>query len=172
MEIERKYLITSAQLAQFVPETSAFVLETRYYLFCKDDNELRFTKRGNDSFTLDRMELLQNETDEFFVRKKERININEVEFNALVKLVGKQKAVERLHFKFNDQVELKIYKGRHEGLIRVEVEFESLQAANVYKPDFEYLTEITNTSLGRDVLLARLVEKKLKTQLLHFTDMS
>lgn len=168
MEIEKKYLITPAQLAQFVPDTSRFALETRYYLFCKNDNEIRFTRRGDDNFTLDRMELVQDETDEYFVRKKERIVIPEVEFKELVKLVGDQEPVKRLHFKFNDQIELKVYQGRHEGLIRVEVEFQSVTEANIYKPDFDHIAEITNTPLGRDVLLAQLDRAELKIELQKF----
>lgn len=165
MEIERKYLITTAQLAQFVPNTSQFVLETRYYLYCEADNELRFTRRGQDNFTLDRMELLQDETDEYFVRKKERIVITKTEFDALVKLVGQQAPVERLHFKLNDEIELKVYQGRHEGLIRVEVEFPTVEAANTYQPDFEYIAEITNTALGRDVLLQSLSSVDVSTEI-------
>ena len=165
MEIERKYLITPAQLTQFVPDTSDFVLETRYYLYCENDNEIRFTQRGNDNFTLDRMELLQDETNEYFVRKKERIIIPEDEFKALVKLVGNQQPVQRLHYKLNDQIELKVYQGRHEGLIRVEVEFSSVEEANSYKPDFECVIEITNMPVGRDVLLAKLNERDTQQEL-------
>ena len=164
MEIERKYLITSAQLKQFVPDTNEFVLETRYYLFCENDNEIRFTQRDDNNFTLDRMELLQEETDEYFVRKKERIVISEIEFKELVRLVGDQVPVQRLHFKYNDQIELKIYQGRHEGLIRVEVEFPNVAEANDYKPDFEYIAEITNTPLGRDVLLAELSSNQARIE--------
>lgn len=165
MEIERKYLITASQLTHFVQDTHQFVLETRYYLFCEDDNELRFTKRGDDNFTLDRMELIQKDTSEYFVRKKERIIIPEAEFQALVKLVGEQQPILRLHYKFNDQIELKVYQGIHKGLIRVEVEFTSIEEANNYSPDFEFVTEITNTPLGRDVLLAKLDGDQLKKQL-------
>lgn len=165
MEIERKYLITADQLKQFVANSDKFVLETRYYLYCRDDNELRFTQRGDDSFTLDRIELQKDETDEFFVRKKERIVITKDEFDNLAELVGDQEPVLRLHYKLNDQIELKVYHGRHEGLIRVEVEFASIDEANTYKPNFEYVTEITNTPLGRDVLLAKLDSKESRVQL-------
>lgn len=168
MEIERKYLITPAQLAKMVANTDGFVLETRYYLYCEDDNEIRFTKRGNDNFTLDRMQLVQDETQEYFVRKKERINIPEVEFNALMKLVTEQLPVERLHFKLKEQIEVKIYQGRHEGLIRVEVEFASVDEANQYTPDFDNSGEITNTPLGRDVLLAKLDSAAVSKELAKF----
>ena len=156
MEIERKYLLTEKQLHLLVPTVDDFVLETRYYLYCQDDNEIRFTKRGDDNFTLDRMQLLQDETDEYFVRKKERIIISESEFESLVKTVGDQKPVQRLHLKLNDQIELKVYQSRHSGLIRAEVEFENVDDANAYQPDFEHSGEITNTPIGRDVLLAKL----------------
>lgn len=165
MEIERKYLITPDQLKKLVADTSAFVQETRYYLYCESDNEIRFTQREEDSFTLDRMELLQDQTDEYFVRKKERIVIPQAEFETLVALVKDQLPVERLHFKLNDQIELKVYQGRHEGLIRVEVEFNSIEEANNYQPEFEYVAEITNTPLGRDVLLAKLSKDETQTEL-------
>jgi hypothetical protein len=168
MEIERKYLISPAQLTQFVANTSDFVLETRYYLYCERDNEIRFTQRGEDNFTLDRMELIQDQTEEYFVRKKERIVIPEDEFSALVRLVGDQKPVQRLHFKLNDQIELKVYQARHDGLIRVEVEFTDIEQANSYKPDFEYVVEITNTPLGRDVLLAALSDNEFEVQLKEY----
>jgi CYTH domain-containing protein len=170
MEIERKYLITTSQLTSFVQDTSQFALETRYYLFCEDDNELRFTKRGDDNFTLDRMQLIQDESDEYFVRKKERIVIPEVEFKALIKLVGDQQPMQRLHYKYNDQIELKVYQGRHEGLIRVEVEFASIEDANNYTPDFEFVAEITNTPLGRDVSLAKLEGEQFHNQLQQVTN--
>ena len=168
MEIERKYLITAGQLQQFVANTDDFVLETRYYLYCKDDNEIRFTQRGGDNYTLDRMELQQDETDEYFVRKKERIIITADEFSALTQLVGGQEPVLRQHYKLNDQIELKVYQGRHESLVRVEVEFSDVAEANSYKPDFEHVAEITNTPLGRDVLLAKLNKDDFAEQLTGF----
>lgn len=169
MEIERKYLITPDQLMKLVADTSAFVLETRYYLYCENDNEIRFTQRGDDSFTLDRMELLKDQTDEYFVRKKERFVISKTEFDTLVALVGDQQPVERLHFKLNEQIELKVYQGRHEGLIRVEVEFGDVKEANSYRPDFEHVAEITNTPLGRDVMLTKLGKDEVQNDLIAIT---
>lgn len=161
MEIERKYLLTQEQLQLLVSDMNGFVLETRYYLYCNDDDEIRFTRRGTDVFTLDRIQLLQDQTDEYFVRKKERIVISEAEFESLVKIVGDQQPVERLHFKLNDQIELKVYQGRRSGLIRAEVEFESIEAANTYHPDFAHAGEITNSPIGRDVLLAGLNQDEI-----------
>ena len=161
MEIERKYLLTSDQLHSLVTDLDDFVLEVRYYLFCENDNEIRLTKRDNDNFMLDRMQLIQNETNEHFVRKKDRIIISEAEFEALAKIVGNQKPVERLHLKLNDQIELKVYQGRHSGLIRAEVEFECVNDANAYTPNFEHSGEITNTPVGRDALLAKLEQEEV-----------
>ena len=80
MEIERKSLLTEKQLSRLIPNKNDFILETRYYLYCKNDTEIRFTKRGIESFTLDRMEILHNDTEEYFVRRKQRINLTEDEF--------------------------------------------------------------------------------------------
>ena len=162
MEIERKYLLSEEQLSLLVPNKNNFVLETRYYLYCKDDKEIRFTKRGAESFTLDRMEVLQDQTDEYFVRRKERITITEDEFMTHVKTIGDQQPVERRHFKLNDQIELKVYQGGRSGLIRAEVEFESIEEAKRYTPTFEHSGEITNTPIGRDVLLAHLNKDEIK----------
>ncbi len=171
MEIERKYLLTELQLKSLVPDLAEFALETRYYLYCKDDNEIRITKRANkDSpiFTLDRMQLITDESKEFIVRRKDRTVISEKEFNAITSLLSDQNPVVRLHFKFNDQIELKVYQGERTALIRAEVEFDSVKSANEYKPDFEHSGEITNTPLGRDVLLANLSQQDVDSELSHY----
>lgn len=162
MEIERKYLLTEKQLSRLIPNKNDFILETRYYLYCKNDTEIRFTKRGAEGFTLDRMEVLHDDTEEYFIRRKQRITLTEDEFKTLVSAVGTQKSVQRLHFKLNEQIELKVYQGRHDGLIRAEVEFDSIEEANNYTPTFEHSGEITNTPIGRDVLLAHLNEDEMK----------
>ncbi len=150
-----------------LPNKNNFILETRYYLYCKNDKEIRFTKRGAESFTLDRMAVLHDDSEEYFVRRKQRVNLTEDEFEALVSVVDAQKPVQRLHFKLNDQIELKVYQGRHDGLIRAEVEFNSIEEANHHTPTFKHSGEITNTPIGRDVLLAHLNEDEMK-QLLTF----
>jgi CYTH domain-containing protein len=171
MEIERKYLLTELQLNMLVPDLTGFALETRYYLYCKDDNEVRITKRANkDSpvFTLDHMVLITDESKEFIVRRKDRTVISEEEFSTIAGLLSSQSPVERLHFKLNDQIELKIYQGKHTGLIRAEVEFDSVKSANEYQPAFEHSGEITNTPLGRDVLLANLSQQDVDSELSHY----
>lgn len=171
MEIERKYLLSESQLKALAPDLSEFALETRYYLYCKDDKEIRITKRANKEssvFTLDHMVLITEETEEFIVRRKDRTIISEEEFDTIVGLLSGQSPVTRLHFKLNDQIELKVYQGGHTGLIRAEVEFDSVQSANEYKPDFEHSGEITNTPLGRDVLLASLSQQDVDTELSRY----
>jgi len=164
MEIERKYLLTEAQLNSLISSTDNFVLETRYYLYCENDNEIRVTKRAEEptpTFTLDRMQIIHEDTDEYYVRSKERLEITETEFTAMVEQLKGQAPVERLHFMLNESTELKVYQGRHKGLIRAEVEFSDINEANNYQPDFENAGEITNTALGRDVLLAHLTQEEV-----------
>ncbi len=171
MEIERKYLLTESQLHALVSDLDAFALETRYYLYCKNDNEVRITKRAKkDSpvFTLDHMVLITDDSEEYIVRRKDRTVISEDEFSTIAGLLSGQSPVERLHFKFNDQIELKVYQGKRTGLIRAEVEFESVESANEYQPDFEHSGEITNTPLGRDVLLANLSQLDVDSELSRY----
>jgi CYTH domain-containing protein len=171
MEIERKYLLTETQLNALAADLDAFALEIRYYLYCKDDNEVRITKRANkDSlvFTLDHMVLITDESKEFIVRRKDRTVLSEEEFNTIADLLSGQSPVERLHFKYNDQIELKVYRGERTGLIRAEVEFDSVDVANEYQPTFEHSGEITNTPLGRDVLLASLSQQDVDYELSHY----
>lgn len=172
MEIERKYRLTEQQFKKLVPNLDDFALETRYYLYAEDDNEIRITRRENPddpSYTLDRMELIPTESNEYFVRKKERIVITSKEFDALTKLLGDQQPVERLHYKLNDKIELKVYQGRHAGLIRAEVEFKSIEEAMTYKPGFGHSGEITNTFLGRDVSLISLTTTEIVNREDHAT---
>ncbi len=168
MEIERKYLLSEDDFKKLGIPLGEFALETRFYLYCKDDNEIRITRRDikpEASFTLDRMELLQDETQEFTVRRKERIIISKDEFETIVSKLPNQEPVLRLHYKLNDQIEIKVYQGRHEGLIRAEVEFESVEISTSYKPSFSFRSEITNTKLGRDVRLAQLSDEEFLTAL-------
>ena len=114
------------------------------------------------------MVLITDETEEYIVRRKDRTVINEEEFNAVTNLLNSQSPVERLHFKLNDQIELKVYQGERGGLIRAEVEFDSVKSANEYQPDFEHSGEITNTPLGRDVLLANLSQQGFNSEISHY----
>lgn len=171
MEIERKYLLSEPQLNALAPDLTTFALETRYYLYCNNDNEIRITKRANKDipvFTLDHMVLITNESKEYIVRRKDRTLISEEEFTAIAALLSGQPPVERLHFKLNDQIELKVYQGQRTGLIRAEVEFDSVESANEYKPDFEHSGEITNSPIGRDVLLASLSQQDVDFELSQY----
>lgn len=93
-------------------------------------------------------------------RSTEKKEISKSQFNAL-----KMKAAEAIirdsyQFSEGPKVSIKIYSGRFEGLVRAEIEFESIEEAKKFQPPEWMGKEITQSSLGRDAKLLDLAQEE------------
>src|SRR5258708_2373455 len=172
-EIERKFIVNPNSLVlKKTLKNLPYKLENRYYLYRDSCTEIRFTSISSDGketyFNLDRMEVVGNSMTN---RKKDLITISKDEFDCLLDLVrSREPNIETIIRKSysiskNPQLELKIYGGKFDGLIRAEVEFSSNEEADKYKPLNWFGKELTNTPIGNDVKLPDLSSDEF-TQLL------
>ena len=181
LEIERKFFVFADNndlkrvLTGLKPNR-----EERYYLYRRDGVELRFTKVEKSDkiiYQFDRMEvLLQEGSKSHNVRRKQRLEISKFEFDELLDLVktkdGGIKPIKRLRYKIkeNPKIEIKVYKGRFEGLIRIEVEFASVEEAKGYEKLAWFGREITDMSIGRDTNLPDLSDEEFKLILTNLSN--
>lgn len=171
LEIERKFYISpnNESLHSALKDKAPFI-EERYYLYRKDGIEIRFTRLSspeNRYYTLDRMALQQSETaDSHIVRTKERLKISSQEFDELLALVQLRnpsaKPIIRWSYHMGDtpKFEIKVYQGRHEGLVRAEIEFDTQEEASVFAPLSWFGPEITNSPVGIDTRLPDLSDEE------------
>ncbi len=149
MEIERKWLIKQ------LPNLSSFkrVESERYFVFIGHGVEARVQKI-NDKFEFERkVETSSLSRDEI------RFDITEAEFEFYKSISGKSILRDSYEFSKSPNISIKIYHGDYEGLMRVEVEFNSEDDAKQFTPFDWFGKEITNSELGRDKNLIGLNEK-------------
>lgn len=142
-EIERKFLIkTMPNLTGIEP-----VRYERYYIRREPTVEERVQKKGN-IYEYEKKEKISD-----LESAKEKKQITEVEFNKLKSETNE--AIIRDSYLLNSKpsISVKIYHGKYEGLIRAEVEFDSLDDANTFTPLDWMGDEITNAPIGRDARL-------------------
>ena len=144
MEIERKFLINQ------LPDLSGIVplRYERYYLYVGNGIEERIQKT-NERYTYEK-----KTTVGALARSTELKELSVEEFRRLKG--GASRAILRDSYAVSPNMSIKIYHGEYEGLIRVEVEFSSVEDAADYTPEVWMGAEITNTSLGRDSSLLKL----------------
>lgn len=142
-EIERKWILSSLpDVGNQLP-----VHYERHFLFIGEGVEIRVQKKG-DKFEFER-KVESND----LTRVGEKFEITEAEFNHF-----KQNAVgsiERESY-IVEGVSVKVYKGKHSGLIRAEVEFNSEEEAEKFKPLDWFGEEISDSPLGKDKKLSQL----------------
>lgn len=171
LEIERKFFLTlEAPDVQGALEGKNPVVEERYYLYRADGIELRFTKltKGTETFcNFDRMSLIRaSEQSSHIVRTKDRLKITLAEFERLLALLKLEDPnvlpIVRWSYHIGDapKFEIKVYKNRHEGLVRAEVEFESESAAQAFSPLAWFGAEITDSLVGIDTQLPDLSQSE------------
>lgn len=140
-EIERKFLI------QRMPKISGIrpELQERYFLQHGDLAEERIQKKGNVYEYELKMAVSPREW------RREKRFISETEFRDLATRTPKVLLRESYSIsKKNPRISIKKYKGDYSGLELAEVEFDSLEEAEMFEP-FDWMgNEITNTPLGRD----------------------
>lgn len=155
-EIERKWWVkTMPDLTGLTP-----LQDERYYLFADDTVSLRFQQRG-DRFELERMETVRELT-----RTQAKLAIGAAEFNALKKVAtGPLVRDSYLIRPADPQITLKVYRGLFEGLVRIEVEFTSLELAkNFTIPDW-FGEEMTDSPLSFDSKLVNMTHDEFKALL-------
>lgn len=147
MEIERKFLVKELpDLSDIKP-----VRYERYYLNKDGQTVERIQKKG------DVYEFETKKTISHLEHDKKKRYISQDEFERLRE--GKEAdgiVRDGYTLSVDPEVSIKIYHERFEGLVRVEVEFSSREAAEAYIPESWMGTEITTSPLGADARLLHL----------------
>jgi len=155
-EIERKFLVsTPPDLSGQEP-----IRYERYYLSRTGNIEERIQKKAN-VYEYEKKERVSD-----LEHRKEKRPITQEEFESL--RTGTSDAIIRDSFKVseNPDITIKVYHGKYEGLVRAEVEFDSLESAEAFIPPAWMGKEITGTPLGKDSDLLDLSEEQFK-EMLH-----
>lgn len=151
-EIERKFLVRT--LPDLIDIEK--VEYERYFLFNANNSEIRLQKKGS-KFELERKVLISHHE-----RKREKLELTQEEFDALKPLNTIPIIRDGYKISTNPDVSVKIYHGQYEGLVRAEVEFESLEKLELFRPPDWFGKEITDTPLARDSELVRLSAEEFK----------
>lgn len=158
-EIERKFIIPT--LPDFI--TSTPISYERHYIYSNKEIELRVQKKG------EKYELERKQVSSEHGRETVKVEISENEFNELKKL-SKGSIIRDSYLVEDDKydISIKVYHGSHEGLIRVEVEFESEDDAKSFEPYDWMGKEITESELGRDSRLLGVSNDRFNTIMQEF----
>lgn len=150
-EIKRKFL------PKTLPDLTKLEKEEyeRYYLLT-DDVDLRIQKI-NDKFEIERMEKVSE-----ISRNKQRMEISPKEFELLKSLAEASIVRDSYAFSQNPEIKIRIYHGRFEGLIKVEVSFNTEEETKRFIPLDWFGKEITGTPLWRDSELLKLSNEEFQ----------
>lgn len=155
-EIERKWWVKT------MPDFTGLspLQDARYYLYADDTVSLRFQQRG-ERFELERMERVGELT-----RKQDKLAIGSAEFEALKK-VAKGPLVRDSYLlrPADPQITLKVYRGLFEGLLRIEVEFTSLEQAKGFTIPEWFGDEMTESPLSFDSKLVNMTRDEFQALL-------
>ncbi|MEI7579002.1 MAG: hypothetical protein WCJ58_03065 [bacterium] len=154
MEITRKWLPKS------LPDLSQIKAQyfERYFLFIGEYAEVRIQKMGEQYYFERKVEKTK------LVREDNIIEITEEEFLGLKKLATK--AIIREIYKVQEKplIEVKIYQGDYQGLVRIEVEFATETEAKAYEPLAWFGREITGTKIGSDGKLIKMDREEFEKE--------
>lgn len=155
-EIERKFLVKNLPVLKGIHPRHC----KRYVLYRNSECELR-VQEIDDVYEFER-KISHSPLD----RSGTKISISEGEFDWFAKYsLG---VIERDEYNIEDGLTIKVYQGRHDGLIRAEMEFESFDSLKKFKP-LEWMgPEITNSPLGQDSKLVQMSEEKFKSELSNY----
>ena len=148
IERERKFLVRGAP-----PLPDAGVKVTQSYLAIEPGggNETRIRRKG------DRFFLTIKSGESGLARKEAEIEITARQFDELWSLAEKR-AVEKIRYEvpLSDGLvaEVDVFSGRHDGLVLVEVEFDSDEQAAEFEPPAWFGEEVTNTPQYKNKNLA------------------
>lgn len=150
--------ITRKFLVKELPDLSGKTkdINQRYYLYNKNSIVIRI-QRVNDDFELERK---ANESE--LVREGEKIKITKDEFETLKHYSRQTIQRDSLKVQENPRIVLRVYRGEYEGLIRAEVNFDSENEANSFKPLEWFDREITDSPLSQDGYLLQLSKEEFQ----------
>jgi len=157
MEIERKFLVKN------MPDISGIqpVYYERYFLKIEDGYQERIQRKG-DRYEFETKKLVPS-IGNVSHHEKTRDQITEKEFERLKE--GKENLGimrDGYFLSKNPDISIKIYRGKYEGLVRAEVEFDSEKEARDYQPEPWMGEEITNSPLGMDSRLLHLTTDEFR----------
>ncbi len=154
--------ITRKFLVKQIPDLTGrkHWIQHRFYLYRKNGVVIRVQSK-NDEYELERK---ASESD--LVRKSEKITITKEEFDAISTLVTDTIVRDSYLISETPHVVLRMYHGRFEGLVRVEIEFPSVAEANQFTPLVWMGKEITTTPLAKDETLLELTDENFQMLLL------
>lgn len=141
--IERKFLVKS--LPVDLANTQSSLCE-RYYLYADEITELRIQKKG-DRYEMER----KVEGAHSWVRNSFKAQLIEGEFLNLQKsAVGNPIIFQKYRISSGPNVSIKKYSGHVDGFMLAEVDFPTLEEAQLFQP-FDWLgREISDESFSRD----------------------
>lgn len=131
-------------------------VQSRFYLYRKNGIVIRVQSSGNI------FELERKVSKTALIRENEKIAITKDEFEAIDKTVTENIIRDSYLISEAPNIVLRMYHGKFEGLIRAEVEFQSVEEANRYTL-LEWMgKEITNTPLAKDQTLLDLTDSDFR----------
>lgn len=148
MRLTRRFIIQSLDNVNI----NSPIRYERYYI---NDN-LRIQSKNNmlEKEILDKDNIIITKT-----------NISEEEFNKLKKEAYSIIIRDSYLYLDDDRISIKKYLDKYEGLIRVEVKFNSIDEMNSYKIESWMEAEITNSPLAFDKYLSKLSEQEFLLEL-------
>lgn len=157
LEIERKFILKT------LPDVSGItpVKYERYFLERGNSIETRIQKKG-DKYTYEK----KVEKEGVGRERAEEREISEEEFNTLKKTASK--AILRTRYDISPLIAIQVYHGDYKGLIRYEVEFNTVEEAQAFVPEPWLGKEITDSPLGRDGKLLDLSREEFLLELKKF----
>jgi adenylate cyclase len=160
-EIERKFLLHI--LPSNIDLASKITYE-RHFLKIALDEELRIQRKG-EKYYIEQKTTNDRHSSTKTVAPTSAEKFQELRNNAIA-------SIERDSYTVTDvqQATVKVYHGRFEGLIRLEVEFGNPEDAIHFLPPNWSGVEITESDLGRDSKLVGLSDSDFNTLLSRFLD--
>jgi CYTH domain-containing protein len=155
-EIERKFLVTKIPHLKGVKKVS----QERYFIQRGDIVE-EGLKRKDEIYLYEHKVTVSGKE-----KSREKKIITQDEFEKL-KAHG-TRVIERDSYTLTDKsplISIKEYKGIYKGLVLAEVEFDSLDEMEMFKPLPWMGAEVTSTKLGKDARLVDLDREHFKTVL-------
>lgn len=152
-EIERKFFVKK------LPDLSGIVPlhYERYFLERGPETEIRISKI-NDSYKYEKKSRVSK-----LERTREKKDITEDHFNQLKKNASEGIIRDRYDISSDPDISIQIYHGRFEGLIRAEVEFETVEEAQNFIPPDWMGKEMSDLPIARDGKLIDLTDEIFKT---------
>jgi len=148
-EIERKFFINE------MPDLTGIqpLRYERYFLKSKNGEEERIS-RINDRYFYEKKSVVSD-----LERTREKKEISAEEFNILKQQVERPIIRDRFDISGSPKISIQVYHGKHEGLIRAEVEFNSEEEAASFQPLPWMGAEMTGLPIARDAQLVNLSEE-------------